>query len=88
MVAKPLNMNAQVMHQYILGSSQTQGAPIYQYRAVYGNEQSTIQIGSDLDMNTDGYARHAWSENLAGVAKWQLADQGKSCELQLQDQMK
>lgn len=73
-VTKLLNMNCQVMHQYILGSAMTGGAPVYSYRAVYGSEDSTLQVGSDFDFNSDGYARKQISTTGALVSKWGFRD--------------
>jgi len=73
-VMKLLNQNSQVMHQYIMGSSQMQGQPYYNYRAFYGTEDSTFQIGTDLDFATDGYARKQLTPNDAVAAKWGLRD--------------
>jgi hypothetical protein len=79
-VSKPLNMNSQVSHQYILGSQQMGGANIYQYRAFYGTEDTTLQVGSDMDFNSDGYFRKQLWPKGALVSKWAFQDQGNNFE--------
>jgi hypothetical protein len=80
-VSKPLNMNAQVQHTYIMGSQMTNGQSVYQYRAVYGTEGATVQVGSDLDFNTDGYARYQVIPGGALVAKWAFRDTNNYLDL-------
>ena len=69
------------MHTYMLGSSQTGGQPVYQYRAFYGTEDSTLQVGSDFDFNSDGYARKQLTPTDAVVSKWAFRDGSNHLEL-------
>ena len=84
LVARPMNMNSQVMHTFMLGSSQMQGQPYYNYRGIYGDEYNTIQVSTDLDFNGDGYLRAAFTDTTAGIIKWQAGEQGKHADFSMQ----
>ena len=84
LVAGPMNMNSQVMHTFMLGSSAMQGQPYYNYRGIYGDEYNTIQVSTDLDFNGDGYLRTAFTDTTAGIVKWQAGDQGKHADFSIQ----
>ena len=86
MVAKQVNLNSVSQHTFMLGSSQTQNQPYYNYSLMLpldDKQEKSMRFRSDLDFNIDAELNYPLMDKLLSKVSFQLSDNGNALVLNL-----
>lgn len=81
MVVKQVNCNTASQHTFMLGSSQTQNQPYYNYTLILpldDKQETSARLRSDLDFNVDAEFNFPLTEGVPAKAALSLNDQGSA----------
>ena len=84
MVAKQVNLNSVSQHTFMLGSSQTQNQPYYNYTLILpldDKQEKSMRFRSDLDFNIDAEISYPLMDKLLSKVSFQLSDNGNALVL-------